>query len=45
MIEHKHGAYLHRQNPELIARAVAIKRENLGDFYVKPIKIRREPGK
>lgn len=38
MIEHQHGAYLHRQNPELIARAVAIKRQNEGEFYVKPLK-------
>ena len=42
MIEHHHGSFTHRQDPVLVARVVAMKRENLGDFTPIAIEARSD---
>lgn len=36
MIEHQQGRFLHRQDPELIARAIAMLRKEAGSFRKAP---------
>ena len=42
MIEHHHGSFTHRQDPVLVARVVAMKRESLGDFAPIAIEARSD---